>query len=261
MLPGLSSACYIYSGRLHTNIIASITPKSTQKETERTRAKGKKGRRRKRQKRLKGKIGSARTSTMAAVFTATVPAGATSPFEGDGAGGPEKKTDTQSNRRRLRLRRRYVPISRCDSLLSCLPSPSCFLQPRFPYPPARLFGFERHASGLRGTASPLCSPFTCHLSMNRSAASRIPQHHLAAFNAAWTYSTVSSPNCRMDSSVGPSVNRRTARSFLGVLSQLFGGPPRPGFFPPAICATIIRLGARPFFAAPLPQRRRAVVFG
>ena len=30
-----------------------------------------------------------------------------------------------------------------------------------------------------------------------------------------------------------------------VLSQLFGGPAGPEFFPPAICAIIIRLGNRP----------------
>ena len=42
------------------------------------------------------------------------------------------------------------------------------------------------------------------------------------------------------------MDRKTARLPLRVLNQLFGGPPGPGFAPPAICA-IIRLGNRPLF--------------
>ena len=49
------------------------------------------------------------------------------------------------------------------------------------------------------------------------------------------------------------VDRKAARSSLRVLSQLFGGPPGPSFFPPAVCANVTRLGNRAFVAVPLLQ--------
>ena len=95
--------------------------------------------------------------------------------------------------------------------------------------------------------------------MNRSAALRTPRYHLPAFFAAWAHSTDSTPNCRWESAVEPSVDRKTARLSLRVLSQFLGGPPGPGFFPPAVCAYAIRLGNRLLFCltvAPAKTSRR-----
>ena len=90
-----------------------------------------------------------------------------------------------------------------------------------------------------------------------------PDTTLPAFSAAWTHSTVSALTCRgessVESSVEPSVDRRTARSSLRVLRQSFSGPPGPGIFQPSICANIARLYNRPLFSrtvVPAKKSRR-----
>ena len=174
----------------------------------------------------------------------------------------KKKAKTKhkvGSRSSLRLRRQVLPslvgLVPCYTLsaVSLLSSTVVSLLPPRPF---RLCASRIRAA--RGSEL-FFSSFACHVGMNRSAASRILRCYLLAFFAAWTRSTVSTPDCRAESSVERSVDQETARSSLRVLSQLFGGPPGPGFFPPAICANIIRLGNRSLFCrtvAPAKKSRR-----
>ena len=55
--------------------------------------------------------------------------------------------------------------------------------------------------------------------MNRWTASRIPRYYLPTFFAAWTHSTVSTPDYRRESSMEPWLDRIPARSSLRVPSS------------------------------------------
>ena len=87
---------------------------------------------------------------------------------------------------------------------------------------------------------------------------RIELHHLPAFFVAWTHSTVSTPHCRGESSVDPSVDRKTARSSFRVVSQLLGGKPGPGFFSGYLRKHHAGRGG-PLFCRTIARARRAAV--
>ena len=103
---------------------------------------------------------------------------------------------------------------------------------------------------------------TCHLAMNRSAVSRTPRYHLPTLVAdePTVSKTKTTPNCRGESSVEPSVDRKTARSSLRLLRQIFGGPPDPGVFLSAICANIARLSNCPLFCRIIAPAKKSCPF-
>ena len=79
---------------------------------------------------------------------------------------------------------------------------------------------------------------SCHLTMDRSAASRTPRYHFPAFFDAVDHSAVSTPSTKGASSVDPSVARNSRRSSTMDLCQVLNCPPCFGFSPSAIISNI-----------------------
>ena len=109
--------------------------------------------------------------------------------------------------------RQVQPTSRPCTLLACLPSPSCFRQPRFSLrllPPPSPFTWSPPITDAWRFLLNFVSS-SCHLTMNRLEASRTPRNGLPAFFAAMGLSAVSTPNINGECSVDPAVARNTLK--------------------------------------------------
>ena len=260
-MPALSSTYFVFDGDVHTDFIASIASKGTQKENRKGKAKGKTMKGRRKGKRTKGKRAEPVQQTpeywrwlyRTIVWRCTP--------KGNEAGNPKNKQEkkTQDSGCSLRLRRQVLSISRPGALLPCLPSFSCFLQQRFPYSPHPPFGFVRHASGLHGAPSyyfpPLVPPG--HKSLGFFLESPVPHaRFLCCMGPQYGFNS----KLLWEIFHGAFGGSKTARCSPRVLSQLFGGPPGPGFVPHAICANIIRLGNRPLFCRTIAPAKKSRPF-
>ena len=149
--------------------------------------------------------------------------------------------------------------SRPGAMLPCLPSPSYFRPPRFPFysscsPPPRL-----PLVGFRSTP-PVTPPFPIPLDTTHGGCAAlptprclilVPPHHgpLGCFEdlprlfASVDHRVVSTPNTKGASSVDPSVARNSLRSSTMHPRQVYNSPLGLGFSPPAIVPNIARLGS------------------
>ena len=122
--------------------------------------------------------------------------------------------------------------------------------------PASPHSLGHHRRWMRGAAYPAVPSSSCHLTMQRWAASRTPWHRFPACFSAVQPSAASTQTPRGND---PSVARNSHRSSTMHLCQVSNCPPRQGPDQPS-CRTLPDWIIAPCFAVPRPPKKRAAVF-